>query len=114
VDNFDSNKINVIATLTTDIALLLIMLIGLLRLRLTAGGALSLGRILWKQVQWRQLSLTVTFLNLNFCLSGSYLAVACDRRRGPCISASSYPFFFSFLLTHSYFTSDIHDFKPEW
>ena len=61
--NFDSNKITVVASLVTDVALLLIMLIGLLRLRLTAGGALSLGRILWNQVQWWQLSLTVVFLN---------------------------------------------------
>jgi hypothetical protein len=98
VVNFDSNKINVVASLITDVALLLIMLIGLLRLRLT-GGALSLGRVLWNQVQWWQLSLTVVFLNFNFCLSGSHLAVACDGRRGPCISAFGYPF--PPLSTHS-------------
>ena len=39
------------------------MLIGLLRLRLEAGGALSLGRTLWNQVQWLQLFLKVVFLN---------------------------------------------------
>jgi hypothetical protein len=64
VVNFESTKITVVASLVTDIGLLLIMLIGLLRLRLEAGGALSLGRILWNQVQWLQIiSLTVIFLN---------------------------------------------------
>ena len=49
-------------TLTTDVFLLLIMLIGLLRMRFEAGGALSLGRILWKQVRW-QFSLLVILPN---------------------------------------------------
>ena len=35
------------------------MLIGLLRLRLEAGGAFALGRFLWKQVRWWQFSLAV-------------------------------------------------------
>ena len=39
------------------------MLTGLLRLRLKAGKSMNLGRILWNQVQWWQLSLTVIFLN---------------------------------------------------
>jgi hypothetical protein len=63
VVNFDSTKLTVVSSLVTDIALLLIMLIGLLRLRLKAGKAMSLGRILWNQVQWWQFSLTVIFLN---------------------------------------------------
>jgi hypothetical protein len=39
-----------IMTVTTDFVLLFTMLIGLLRLRIEAGGTLSLGRFLWKQV----------------------------------------------------------------
>ena len=61
--NFDSTKLTVVSSLVTDVALLLIMLTGLLRLRLKAGGALSLGRILWNQVQWWQFSLAVILLN---------------------------------------------------
>ncbi|KAI0284179.1 hypothetical protein BC826DRAFT_1056491, partial [Russula brevipes] len=46
-------KLNFISTLITDIVLLLVMLVGLLRLRLDGGGMLSMGRILWKQgVVW--------------------------------------------------------------
>jgi hypothetical protein len=62
VINFESSKgqLTVVMTLITDVLLLLIMLIGLLRMRLEAGGALSLGRILWKQVQWWQFSLPDT------------------------------------------------------
>jgi hypothetical protein len=50
-------KLNFISTLITDIALLLVMLIGLLRLCRDGGGMLSLGRILWKQVGWLWFSL---------------------------------------------------------
>jgi len=51
--NAQAIKLNFISTLITDIVLLLVMLIGLLRLRLDGGGMLSLGRILWKQgVVW--------------------------------------------------------------
>jgi len=64
-------KLNFISTLITDIVLLLVMLIGLLRLRLEGGGMLSLGRILWKQgVVWLFLATIaevppVVFLSLN-------------------------------------------------
>jgi hypothetical protein len=50
--NIDSIKYAVIGSLVFDIGLLLIMLIGLLRLRCEEGGAFALGRILWKQVRW--------------------------------------------------------------
>jgi hypothetical protein len=46
-----SNKINIIAQLTSDVILLLIMVAGLLRLRLEIGD-FGLGRILWNQVRW--------------------------------------------------------------
>ena len=46
----ESNKPNIIVTLITDITLLLIMLIGLLRLRRFGVGTFGLGQVLWKQV----------------------------------------------------------------
>jgi hypothetical protein len=49
--NMQSNKINIIAQLTSDVILLLIMVAGLLRLRLEIGD-FGLGRILWNQVRW--------------------------------------------------------------
>ena len=61
--NFDSTKFTVVTALITDVLLLLIMLIGLLCMRIKAGGTLSLGRILWKQVQWWQFFLPVILPN---------------------------------------------------
>lgn len=52
VDNTESNKPNIIVTLITDIILLLIMLVGLLRIRRQGGGAFGLGQRLWKQVRF--------------------------------------------------------------
>jgi hypothetical protein len=49
--NVDSTKPAIIGSFFSDIALLLIMLIGLLRLRREGGGAFALGRTLWKQVR---------------------------------------------------------------
>jgi hypothetical protein len=49
--NIDSIKYAVIGSLVFDIGLLLIMLIGLLRLR-HEGGAFAMGRTLWTQVRW--------------------------------------------------------------
>jgi len=49
--NTEENKPNIIVTLVTDIVLLLIVLIGLLRLLRNSGGSFSLGRLLWKQVR---------------------------------------------------------------
>jgi len=49
VSNSTDTKINIIVTLATDIVLLLIMLVGLLRWRFREGGASSLTRFLWTQ-----------------------------------------------------------------
>jgi len=49
--NTHSNILAITAMLVSDIALL-IMLIGLLRLRHRGGGIFDLGRLLWKQVRW--------------------------------------------------------------
>jgi hypothetical protein len=56
--NPDSSKINIIAGLICDGLLLLIMLVGLLRLRLDIG-VFGLGRILWNQVRWWRFLLAV-------------------------------------------------------
>jgi hypothetical protein len=58
--NFETSKPAVIGSLFTDLLLLLIMLLGLLRLRLGSSGEFSIGRFLWKQVRWCQFSLAVT------------------------------------------------------
>ena len=47
--NTESSLQNVIATLVTDVVLLLTMLVGLLRLRRN-GIVFGLGHLLWKQV----------------------------------------------------------------
>ena len=52
--NVGTNRLSVISILFTDVVLLLIMLIGLLRMRLETGDAFRFGRILWNQVRWWQ------------------------------------------------------------
>ena len=37
-----------------DFFLLVVMLVGLLRMRVHCGGTFALGRLLYKQVRWRQ------------------------------------------------------------
>ncbi|KAF8487453.1 hypothetical protein DFH94DRAFT_27877 [Russula ochroleuca] len=75
--NFDSTLPTIIVSFVSDIGLLLIMLIGLLRLRLKTGGAFVLGRFLWKQgLIWILIataseapSLVLALLNLNVPLN---------------------------------------------
>jgi len=45
----DSIKLSTIVALATDIGLILIMLLGLFRLRRRGGGIMALGRLLWNQ-----------------------------------------------------------------
>lgn len=47
--NTESNKLNIIVTLVTDVILLLIMLVGLIRLRRNGAGTFGLGQLLWRQ-----------------------------------------------------------------
>ena len=61
--NVGTNRLSAIAILFTDVVLLIIMLIGLLRMRLESGGALRFGRILWNQVRWWQFALAATLPN---------------------------------------------------
>jgi len=73
VVNTEDNKLNTLATFTTDIVLLLIMLVGLIRLRRHGGGRFGLGIVLWKQgVTWLLIATAVEVppvalivLNLN-------------------------------------------------
>jgi hypothetical protein len=60
VPNFNTTEPAVIGSLVTDLALLLIMLLGLLRVSLEAGGVFGMARFLWKQVRWCQFLLAVT------------------------------------------------------
>jgi hypothetical protein len=48
--NSDVTKLNIIVIFVTNLVLLLMTVIGLLRLRVEGGGMLDLGRFLWKQV----------------------------------------------------------------
>jgi len=49
VSDIQSTKFNIITTLVTDVTLLLIMLIGLLRLGFHERGVFGLGRLMWRQ-----------------------------------------------------------------
>jgi hypothetical protein len=51
ISDLHSTKLNMIATLITDVTLLLIMLIGLLRLGFHEPGVYGLGHLMWKQVR---------------------------------------------------------------
>jgi len=50
VINAGGNKFTLISMATTDVILLSIMLVGLLRLRRYGGGTFGLTHLLWKQV----------------------------------------------------------------
>jgi hypothetical protein len=50
--NPESIKPNIMGSLITDVILLFIMLIGLLRLRFGGGDRVGLERVLWNQVRW--------------------------------------------------------------
>jgi len=55
----DSIKLSTIVALATDIGLILIMLLGLFRLRRRGGGIMALGRLLWNQVGLWHFFLTI-------------------------------------------------------
>jgi hypothetical protein len=50
IPNIEAGVLNIMVILITDVTLLLIMLVGLLRLRRYGAGNLGLGQLLWKQV----------------------------------------------------------------
>ena len=49
--NTEGSKPSIVSALVTDISLLLIMLVGLVRLGCHGGDGFRLGQLLWKQVQ---------------------------------------------------------------
>jgi hypothetical protein len=55
----ERNKVALIGMFITDLALVFVMFLGLFRLHSRGGGMLSLGRLLWKQVRWRQFVVVV-------------------------------------------------------
>jgi hypothetical protein len=55
VPNSDSNKLNIIVLLVTDVLLLLMVLVGLFSLRSDGIGTFGVGQLLWKQVGFRSL-----------------------------------------------------------
>ena len=77
--NTERSKDNIIATLVSDVVLLLTMLVGLLCLR--KGGTLfGLGQLLWKQVGGAHLSLTD---HRSYVLKGPGLALISNHCGGP-------------------------------
>jgi len=77
--NLPSSKLNLIAIPATDISLLLIMLVGLFRLRGEGMGMAGLGRLLWKQgILWLLLALAaeippVVFVSLDLNVPFDYM-----------------------------------------
>ncbi len=61
ISDLHSTKLNMITTLITDVTLLLIMLIGLLRLGFHEPDVYGLGHLMWKQVSVFSLLLVVVF-----------------------------------------------------
>jgi len=69
--NPQSSKLNTVSTLVTDVSLLIIMLVGLVRLRGHRSSTFGLGRFLWKQgIVWLLIATVaevtpVVFISLN-------------------------------------------------
>ena len=51
-DHIKNSALKIVTTSVTDIALLLIMLVGLFRLRNRGGGVFRLAQLLWRQVRY--------------------------------------------------------------
>jgi hypothetical protein len=111
--NIQSNKPTFISILATDIILLLIMLVGLLRLRTPGGGWLDLGQRLWKQVRWQDALWNtddVTLFRCDFRPRGCHLALSCNHRRTLASGISSHP---SFMLRSILNILGVHEFESE-
>jgi hypothetical protein len=82
--NAETSKPTIISTFATDVALLLIMLAGILRLRRRGGGWFDLGRLIWKQVSWQCIFVDrgcYPCADVIMHSRGCPLALACNRRR---------------------------------
>ena len=105
--NVKTNRISTVAILFTDIALLLIMLIGLLRMRTRSRRFLPFrthplesGAV----VAVRAVCDTPKLTNMNSCSSGHRLAFYCQSPRSPRWYVYS---FWPFLFVHRHFTSQV-------
>jgi hypothetical protein len=113
-----STKLNTITTLVTDIALLLIMLIGLLRLGFHEPGVYGLGRLMWRQVRVSALlaspsrgSLFADTLPLRKGIVWLFLATIAEIPPVVSVANSMYACFHS---THFELTVvGVHQFEPE-
>lgn len=62
VANAERDKVAILIMCVIDVTVVLVMFVGLLRLRGRGGGMLELGRLLWKQVRWWQFLVPVAYL----------------------------------------------------
>jgi hypothetical protein len=60
--NAERDKVAILIMFAIDVIVVLVMFVGLLRLRGQGGGMLELGRLLWKQVRWWQFLVPVAYL----------------------------------------------------
>jgi len=81
IPDVESNKATIVSMFFTDFFLLVVMLVGLLRLRMHGAGTFALGQLLWKQgVVWLLLATTAELppavficLNLNSVFDAMFL-----------------------------------------
>jgi len=66
--NVDGIRLALIVTLITDIILLVIVLVGLFRMRPSGGGSFGLQGVLWKQVRWTAIP-SIVVLSPHPCVS---------------------------------------------
>jgi hypothetical protein len=96
--NLETSKANIIVTLATDIILLLIMLIGLLRLRVQGAGMFGLWRLLWRQVG-SLLAMVPRICQSNVCPKGIiWLLIATAAEVPPTVRLDRFSCTFGFSL----------------
>jgi hypothetical protein len=86
ITNLHILEFNVLATLATDIILLLTMFFGLLRLGFHERGAFGLGRLLWKQVSYWFFSLVSAYMTIHIRKGVIWLLVATFAEVLPAVS----------------------------
>jgi len=94
--NIHSTKLNMIVLLITDIALLLIMLIGLLRLGFNEPGVYELGHLMWRQVGCTLFSQVVMLQFADMLTVGQgliwlFLATIAEVPPVVCVASPMYP-----------------------
>ena len=101
--NVKSNTSVIISMLASDIVLLLIMFVGLFRLRHRGGGTFSLVRLLWKQVRcwFCQLRCSPPTYFISARKGVIYLLVATAAELPPAVRVTSSLYIF---ISHPYFT----------